>query len=556
MLRTPTFLLVLLLFAAGCSAASKLRDRAMTGLGSMAANLLTQKTDDLGATNVSVVYQSNLYPQAVPSYETSQLKDGWIEGGDYLAVSLFKRAGIGMYRLDGAITADGEEVPNALAGTYVRLFEGSAPRTLAIAAANGTRFETSVTPRPPIRIVSVNGQGREGAEVDLSGPLTIEVERQSDEPTEMRVTLLGNAVGVRTFLDVATVRGTNRIELPAGTFRHTPKARDYDRGASWLMVEEYGRSRFEPMPTGGMQVVLVKASDAVPVNVSGTFDRIDGLGVEGKVAAPGGRTFEYHAEKPPAFAGNAMLPGKKLALVTFTARATELSQTRSTTSTSEALGVRTTTTTTRSRQFAQLPDVFWDDLVGRLHADLTGALQRHWQAEFVPVDRVVASPMYQAFRPVEEENTAVVVERTYGGLRTLFGQSVRDILTDTSGPFAIADYERLMDDLGVDGLVAVTLDLQMPFEEFSLTPRLRFFIFGREPSPGTGGFGAMYAQGWVAGAGQEVTNEMLDDPQQLAAFLPTAINHETLVAAFDRALGELAEKERQDPVYEAVWRGR
>lgn len=545
---------------AGCSTVQNLGSRAMVGLGNVVASAMTQSTDDLSAANFSVYTATNLYPQSVGTIETQSIKN-WQEGGSFVYLSMMKRNGIGFWKLKGEVTIDGQPA-EWMTGGYGAVFPDDAPRTITLTSETGQAHTIQVGTRPPVRITSVNGQGREGATVDLSQPLTIELDRQATDDTIIRIRLLGSTMGVRTFQDVLTVAGKSRIALPSDWARHTLRGRGYDKGESWLAIDEFSRTDFEDVAAGGMQVVTPTASDAVPVVVTGEFDRfaaLTGLGpeVEGELYTDSGDGFKWFATKPIAFTGNAMLPGKKLAVVTFSVRATELYQSE-TTERSQTVGdVEYTTTTTRTRQFAQLPDAFWDHLVNGLHSDVMGTMQQHWQHQVIPVSQVVNSARYQNYPAVEEENTAVAVERSYQGLRTIFGQSLGDLFTDTTGPFATAEMERLMDDLGVDGLIAVTLDLQMPFEEFSLSPRLGFHVFGREPMPGVAGGGAaLYAQGWVQGQGQPVTNEMLEDPEQLAAFLPTAINQTALLQAFDDAFAALKAKEESLPTYRAVWEGR
>lgn len=523
----------------------------MVRAGTLAAGLMTSKTNDLGEVNAFVHVQSNMYPDSVGTYESSQMKDTWIDGGDLVYVNFFKRSGIGMMKLEGRMMADGQPMDNALAGSYVAGFEGSAPRTIQMDSEMGQSVTVRTAPRPPIRITGVNGSSRENGTVDLGGPLTITLDRAATDASHMRITLLGKTVGVETFQDVVTVAGSDRIELPAGVFDHTMRARTYYDGASWLRVEEFAPASFETMPTGGMQYVHVTATDAVPVNVTGTFDRVTGISVSGEAM-----DIDYEMTKPIAVNGNAFEPGKRFAVVTFTVRARALSQSGSTSSTTSSAitGMTTTTTTSWERQFAQLPDAFWQNLLGQLYGGVTGAMERQADAQFIPISQVVASPAYQAFNAIESENTVDAVEQTYGGLRTLFGESVAQMFEDTSGPFANADLQRLFDDLGVDGLVAVMLDVQMAEGSFALNPSLSVQVLGPEANAWMP-LGSAYARGSLMGPGQEVTNEMLEDSDQLARFLPTAINQDALLAVFETALGELVAEERANPIYEAVWRG-
>ncbi len=241
-------------------------------------------------------------------------------------------------------------------------------------------------------------------------------------------------------------------------------------------------------------------------------------------------------------------------------RANDLSQEKTSTSTSEnrIQGTRTTTTTTRTRQFAQLPTAFYQQLANDMHGDLMGAMQSAWNVEMIPISRVLASSRYQRYEAVRDTATSEFASASYGGLSTIFDPSPFAVLNagDTSGPFSMAQQERLMDELGVDGLVAVTIDLSMPWDEFSLTPTVNLQIIGRtadlmQPAQ------SYFAKGTVTGEGQDMENVDMDDPAQLRAFLDNAINRDLLATTFRIGFERLVQEERANhPIYEAVWANR
>jgi len=218
--------------------------------------------------------------------------------------------------------------------------------------------------------------------------------------------------------------------------------------------------------------------------------------------------------------------------------------------------VRTTTTTTRSRQFAQLGDAFWESLLVDLFNGMTAQMSEHVDATLIPLADVIASPAYQRFGAVEDENSASYVRHSYGGLRDLDAVSFTSLFSDASGPFSAQRLDNLIRDLGVDGLIVAELDLSMPFEEFSLTPALTFHILAPQSDPMQPAGMPSYLDITVTGQGQEVTDAMLEDTAALRSFLPTAINMEALIAAFGDAVGAVAAFEDGEPVYDAVWTGR
>lgn len=544
----------------------------MNQVGGVAARMLTQSTDDLSKSNRMISYIDNAYPSATGEAGVVAVGGKHQEGQPTASVTLMKRSGIGLWKLTGEMTANGTPMDSYAGGVSRFLFlEDRSPVTVGITSESGQSEEYRLTPLPPIRITAINGQpvGRtmeDAVALDLEGPLTLDIDRQGGGmATDMRIALMGTTMGVKGFWDVAVVPGQNRIELPAGVFSNG-QGNPINTGDNWLLVEEYERPTFEEARNGGMLLKVVKSADAVPVITSGDLPRNavglirGGFTVEEEARSQGDDRFAYSFTKPPAFSGPAFLPGTKLALVTFTVRANDLSQKQTSTSTSDnyATNTRTTTTTTRTRQFAQLPTAFYQQLANDMHGDLMGAMQSAWNVEMIPISQVLASSRYQRYEAVQDTATAQYASASYGGLSTIFDPSPFAVLKagDTSGPFSMAQQERLMDELGVDGLVAVTIDLSMPWEEFSLTPTVNLQIIGRtadlmQPAQ------SFYAKGTVTGEGQDMENVDMDDPAQLRAFLDNAINRTLLATTFRVGFERLVQEERANhPIYSAVWEGR
>ena len=554
---------LLLLFAVAVSVAGC--GTVMNKVGTLAARMMTGSTDDLSEINYMISYADRSVPTESGEASVAVLGSDWKGEAPLVSAVLMKRQGVGMLNLDGEVTLDGAPLPRPFPGSYSTFFDAapSGPFSVGFASATGQEESYDVAPRPPVRITSINGQDPENATVDLTAPLVLELDRSASDAADLRIALLGSTMGVKGFWDVAVVRAADRIELPAEVWTHT-QGNPIDRGANWLKVEEYVRPETQPTPSGGQVLVVAYAADYAPVTVTG--DRADNLvGIARREAATlegtaeaGGREVEWTAVKPVAFQSPPLGHARRLALVTLKVEARGLSQSETNTSVSESAitGTRTTTTTTRTRQFARLGDAFWEGLLVDLFNGMTDRLGTHVDAELVPVGEVVASPAYQRFGAVEDANTEAYVAHSYGGLRDLDAVSFSSLFTDTSGPFSAARVDNLLRDLGVDGLIVAELDLSMPFEEFSLTPSLSFRILARQSDPMQYGALPSYLDVTVTGQGQEVTNEMLDDPDALRQFLPTAINLDAVLDGFGQAVGAVAAFEAEHPVYEAVWAGR
>ena len=557
-LRLALPLALVVLASAGCGTV-------MNQVGTLAARMMTGSTDDLGAVNYQITYSDQSVPAESGEASVAVLGGDWRSRQPLVSAVLMKRQGVGLLNLDGEVTLDGAPLPRPFPGSYSTFLDDAprGPLALGFASATGQEETYDVAPRPPVRITAINGQDPEGATVDLTQPLVLELDRSASDAADLRIALLGSTMGVKGFWDVAVVRAADRVELPAEVWTHT-QGNPIDRGANWLKVEEYVRPEARPTPSGGQALVVAYATDYAPVTVTG--ERADNLvGIARREAATlegtaeaGGREVAWTAVKPVAFQSPPLGRARRLALVTLKVEARGLSQSETSTSVSDnaITGTRTTTTTTRSRQFAQLGDAFWDGLLADLYGGMMDRLGAHVDAEIVPVAEVVASPAYQRFGAVADANTEAYVTRSYGGLRDLDAVSFTSLFTDATGPFSAARLDNLLRDLGVDGLIVAELDLSMPFEEFSLTPSLSFHILAPQSDPMQGAGQPSYLDVTVTGEGREVTNAMLDDPAALRDFLPTALNLDAVLDAFGQAVDAVAAFEAEHPVYDAVWAGR
>ena len=535
----------------------------MNTVGTLAARALTGSTDDLSAVNYTVTYTDRSVPEASGEASIAALGD-WQDRAPLVAGVLFKREGVGLLNLDGEVTLDGAPLARTFPGSYTTFFDASpaGPLTLGFESATGQRQSFTVQPRPPIRIRSINGQPPENATVDLEAPLTLELDRSASDAADLRIALLGTTVGVKGFWDVAVVRAADRIELPASVWAHT-QGNPINPGANWLKVEEYVRPAAQRTDAGSQALVVAYASDYAPVTVTGARpDNLVGIAsreaarLEGTAEADG-RAVTWTAIKPVAFQSPPLAWARRLAPVTLKVEAAELSQTSTDVSTrSGGPGVTVTTTTTRTRQFARLGDAFWESLLVDLFDGMTERLDAHVGAALVPVSDVVSADAYARFPAVADANKVSYVRHSYGGLRDLDAFSFTSLFEDASGPFGPARLDNLMAELDADGLLTTELDLVMPEGEFSLTPTLRVRVLAPQADPMQSAGTPSYVDITVAGAGREVTNEMLEDSDRLRSFLPTAINLEALLDAFDRALAATVAFESETPVYDAVWAGR
>lgn len=521
-------------------------------VGKLAGKLMTSSTDDLNEASTQIRYMRNIYPPEANTTEVGYF-DNWEAGRNTIGINSFKRNGVGMLKIDGTVTANGDPLPYVDNGAYGKFLDNLEPQTVEIETVSGQKVSYQVGPVEAVRLTSVNGGS---GEVDLGQDLVLEFDvPENSVHKNMRVMLLMKIMGARAWTDIAMIKESEKVVIPAETFKHLPTL-GLQTGDSYLMVERYKVSPNTYEGIGAAQVLSL-AYDTMPVHVSNKPKRLNGIRVEGEIEDEDG-TISYTASKPNAFLGKPFSAGKTFALTSLTVRATKLKQSRTDVSTStsyQTFGdtrykVTTTTTKTETRKFPTLPEPFWDLFLNTMYEDVLATLNNNFGANFIPVETVVQAPSYKELEPIDDEITEVEVSKSYKGTKPLLPTTFAAIMSSISTTFASDRVDaRLISELGVDGLVAVTVDLEMPWEEFSLSPRLSFRITG---APNGYIYGpTVYAEGIITGNGVEL-DEAKENTEIGLDLVNQIVRQPTLIDAFNRSLKEL-KAEEQKHSYEEIW---
>ena len=529
--------------------------------GKLAGSLLTQKTDDLSRTSVNVMFIRNMYPKAVNTAEVEYLGGDWHEGGNMVSVNFLKREGMGMYSIDGKVFIDGEEVPHFANGFYGKWIDKNdlSAKKIRIETSSGQVAEFIVTPAPPIEIVSVNGK-KEGAEVNLKSDLTLQLKSPgATKDTEFSVALITNIMSIRAFMETGIFKYKNNITIPAAMWRNPVTQIAPVKGDNWLRVERFNLN-IKPVKGVGASQIVGASIDCVPVKVTGELKETwvgtianEGIRVSENLKTENGN-MKIEISKPNAFLGRSMSSAKKFALVSFTVRATKLQQSRTKTSSSTTHGVyfdtKITTTTTTTHTFPELPDAYWDNLVNSLYSDFERVLKRNYDIVLIPVEQVKRAPSYKDLEAIQDNVSVVEVEKSYKGTKNLIPTTLSAIIDNVSSTFASDRIDsRLIRELGVDGIIAVTIDLEMPWEGFSLSPRMSLRISG--PPNGYKAGPTIYQQGLISGNGLKLDKAKMN-ATHIMEILPNVIRQKELMQALDLGMKKLAEKEKEAD-YDLIW---
>ena len=521
-------------------------------VGNMTAKLLTAKTADLSNASVQVRFIRNLYQTEAQTTEVKHVSAIWQPGANVAVINFLKREGIGMYEIDGTVKLNGELLTHLGSGAYGKVLPADelSAQTFTIDTATGKHFEFTVEPLPEIAIRSINGQS-EGATVDLGKSLELELENPSGtENTTIGLKLLANAVGTRAFYEVGIFKSTDKLSMPATVFASSsvPNVKfGFNKGVNYLQVER-STSRLVEMEGVGAAQVISQSWDTAPVQVTGEPNYFTHITAEGEAGAENS-PIAYSLRKPNAATGRPFSTAKKFALASLSVRGTLYQQKESTSSTTTG-NIKTTTTTTETWQFPPLPTAFWDQLLENINADIQNLMQERYGIQFIPVGQVVASGEYAKLEEIDQESSDVKIKRSYKGTKNLVPTSISGLLGQVSSTFAADRPEaRLIRELGVDGLVAITLDLDLPTDtdKVTLRPRMGIRITG-PPTSHTAGQ-AVYLEGGISSDKGVTFNE--SELENINA-LNRIVRKEELMAALVQAINEL-EAQEKELGYDLIW---
>lgn len=526
----------------------------MKSLGKLAGNLLTSTTDDLSTLSMQVIYMQNLYPSETETIETEYF-GFWEPGMDMAGVLFLKKEGVGMSKIDGTVNIDGnltEHVANGFYGGIVS--QNSGAHTVNVSTVRGDQAELKADPIEPIEIISVNGKPKgEVVDVNMDEDLVLELNHPEGGTADFYVAVLGKVMGIRGFNEIGFFKSTTKIIIPKEAFRHTATtAYKFEQGNNYLLVQRT-KEKVVNLPALGAAQVISGAMDWSPINLVGDQKTFLGIGTDEYNAGYKAKTkdgFEVNANKPNAFWGPPLSEPKKLAMASFVVRATQLKQQQVNTSTSTSGNVTTTTTTTTTKTFPEVPEAYWDQLVNEFYKKFETALLEQMNVQLVPIETTMKASQYQHLFATMDTVSEEIVVKPYKGCKLLLPTTFSETWASRTSTFPSDKPEiKLLEELGVDGIISVTVDCAMSWEDGSLSPRMSFRING--PTNGWKVGPTTYANGLIAGPGQGIS-ETAKNAADITDQLNQIMNVDRVIALFTEAMEGLKADEANKG-YEKIW---
>jgi hypothetical protein len=524
-------------------------------LGKIVAEGITETTNSLKGVACTFMYVNNLYPKKTQTTSLEYFGNEWLEGDNAVIISMLKKKGIGLYKLNGDVSIDNDVIPYLANGSYIGFYEPSdlKPKKITLKTKNGDEASVSIDAPKPFNLISVNGE-KENSQVDLNSDLTLEFDdfKNLEKDEKIKVSFLMDVLGVREFVDIGVFKPTKKIKIPSAAFKNLSVSAsasgvaELKAGPNYIRVERF-KVKKERIPTLAASQAVSMSWSTMPVQLKGSSTQNINLEVHGVLDEKAKEAMGYSFSKPNAFFGKPISKIKKLALYSLSVRGL-LRNVQTSSSTSTAGNVQTTTTTTITRQFPKLPDIYWEQLLNNSYKDLEKLL-KDMNIELITVDKVLKSKEYSFIEEIEEENNKVNVVKKYKNTKALMPTSLTGLLASVSSTFANDRPEvRLIDELGVDGLIGLSVDLVIDSKSdlIKLIPTASVRIIG-----GTNGYAVgpvTYANGQVSGEGVPFSEKEFSDINALNRIT----RKNDLMKSLSKGIKDLSQKEKEKG-YDAIW---
>ena len=532
----------------------------------MVAGMATNKTGDLSQVSVQTRYVSNFYPKDAATYEMAYMTKDWKEGDNGVTLTFLKKQGAGLIELDGTVAIDGEPMDYMGLGSYAKSFSGkdAQPHKITVTTKAGQVAEYTVQPPQSAELTKVNGADGD-AKVDLSKDMTLEFANVPAKPAFVRVTLLTEAMGMRSFSDIGVYKLEKSMKIPAPAFMHPTinggvTLRSNTRGqrsrtvavsrdsiivpgSNYVLVEQFD---VDPVTVAGLPAAqnVALGWSWKPVTVTGKVPTEPGLEISGNLPKEKG-ALEYFVEKPNASIGKPLSAAKKFAITSLNINGVLYRK-----NVKEHGGVMhsaVTGTTTTWAEFPEVPLAYWDKALDNVYEELTTMFKKDFNITVIPVEQVIAAKAYQDFEVMPDVLTKEEIKHPYKGLRTSSPQGPDSKLI-TSTFLNDRVETKLMNELGVDGLVEVNITIDLPLDRKlkTVTSKIEYRIIGAPKD---------YVNATVFASGEVVDNEGLNytpDSFQELNSLTKAFRQKDLVAGIRQALIE-QEAKAKELGYEKIW---
>jgi hypothetical protein len=385
--------------------------------------------------------------------------------------------------------------------------------------------------------------------LDLTKDVVIELEGLNiPENSLLKVSLAINQVSIKSIYDVAFVKASPTITIPAAAFRNInikPAGNAvYNYKKSYIQLN-YETTVDATDVTGSFpNLQYIKSySDGKFAEVTSEPVLNPGLTVEGSE-----NDYKYQLFKANAFLSRPFTQIKKAGLLSFSLRGTTYKEvTQTSTSTPVRMnpfgGASSTTTVATISITKELP---WQSLLDELYPEFMSIVTSEFGASILPVEKITGAPSYKiiADAAYDDESTQVEFSKTYRDTKVISA-----FMPISEGYGSGSVYQKVLNETGADALITLTMDLQLAQDadggKMLMIPKLAFEIAGKAN-------GRIANTKYVTGTIESKTVSSFTK-DVTASELSTLVRKSDLLNAFRRALQKVKEHEKTTSDYELVW---
>jgi hypothetical protein len=537
-------------------------------IGNLVGNMMTSTAKELDAVVAKTYVISGTYPPEINTSESKLFPKGTIEGDYIVGVSFLKGEGMGLYKIDGTVTCDGQAMEYIGLGSYLTVFRAAfkTPKEIKIKTVSGDEAGFSLTPISKVGIVSVNNE-KTLPIINLDKDIKLTYTNPpGSKGTRIRVSLITDVVGARALNRFASFEAGNEgevtVTIPKESLSNPEIAGsvkgvgNYNKGENFLIVERElitERDKMSaPQNVGDLQTAEIKANSyaSIPVIVKG--NQAESVYASIKVNKQDKNGIGYTFYKPNANSGIPFTKGSKFGLTSFTLEGNTY---RTESHTGERSGYNNTriiTTTTTTYQFPQLAASQWEYVMDKTYNALVKFMKSEYNIDFVPVKTITGNSNYTTLFPAEEDNTKEIIRTSYKGTQRANAKSISEIIKSTNSNLTTDNsMVNMMKETDVDGLVSMHLSFQIAANsdgKVILIPSLTMNITGRDES--NNNKQGTYATAYIVNTtGNPFNGDMVKtNPESLAK----ACSTDEMIAALIDGIRELRMKE-VELGYDKIW---
>jgi hypothetical protein len=526
---------------------------------------------DLSEATLFLTYFSNLIPNHNLDFVTKT--EGWETCGDGVSVVFFDYTGIGLTDTDGDVKVNGEKLEGAGMGTYFKGFSADkrGNKKIEITSSTGDKVEVNFEPVPSLEILSVNGK-KKGEDIVIDGTQDVVIELKNgdiEKDSQLYVEIIISAMSIKAQSHLFISNPTNTLVIPKESFVNFDMSPLPLVGKNTLSVSRVREEIIHNTDAGPIQK-LAMYTDFVPVLLEG--DIVGGNIITNSLSSDKNTKlddkfkviegeYNFQITKQNAYKSPPTSRMKKVGIGSFVIRG-NLFQEKTTKTVSEkrdiyANTITTTTTTSNLKKwFPELSDDSWQKFANKMYEEFVNKVKTDLNVEVIKPSEMLNAKMYEKLNPIIDTVTKTFIQKGAYGTKALVTPGTINSLGDIRMTFVDDNpVEKLLQELDVDALIAVTIDLNFDLKTEGLNPVISIVAFAPNVSfrtPATY-FGLSADTKSKPLIEVNTYNKITGGPEDIIYKLMKA---DDFFNAFTLAIRELKNGENKVPAYQKIWKDR